>query len=92
VLAHNYCVVAKSQSRSPQVPNPPAEHRFRQRTPDPQAGHLSKCAKARWGTMELHADKTNLTTLLAVNAQQFVVPPYQRPYAWTPAASASIRV
>ena len=33
--------------------------------------------------MELHADKTNLTTLLAVNQQQFVVPPYQRPYAWT---------
>ena len=33
--------------------------------------------------MELHADKTNLTTLLAVNEQQFVVPPYQRPYAWT---------
>jgi hypothetical protein len=32
--------------------------------------------------MELHADKVNLATLLAVNEQQFIVPPYQRPYAW----------
>jgi len=33
--------------------------------------------------MELTADKKSLKNLLAVAEQQFRIPPYQRPYAWT---------
>lgn len=33
--------------------------------------------------MELKAEKKSLRSLLAVAEQQFRIPPYQRPYAWT---------
>lgn len=33
--------------------------------------------------MELKAEKKSLKGLLAVDEQQFRIPPYQRPYAWT---------
>lgn len=33
-------------------------------------------------TIELTATKTNLNSLLGVPGQQFVIPEYQRPYAW----------
>lgn len=33
--------------------------------------------------MDLKAEKKSLQSLLAVNEQQFRIPPYQRPYAWT---------
>jgi hypothetical protein len=33
--------------------------------------------------MDLKAEKRSLKSLLAVDEQQFRIPPYQRPYAWT---------
>lgn len=33
--------------------------------------------------MDLKAEKKSLKSLLAVDEQQFRIPPYQRPYAWT---------
>src|SRR3954471_7839175 len=38
---------------------------------------------ARGIRMELKAEKRSLRKLLSVEEQQFRIPPYQRPYAWT---------
>ena len=34
--------------------------------------------------MRINAEKTNLNELLGIPNRQFVIPPYQRPYAWEP--------
>lgn len=34
--------------------------------------------------MQLSAERMALNKLFAVDGEQFVVPPYQRPYAWGP--------
>lgn len=33
--------------------------------------------------MDLKAEKQSLKSLLAVEEEQFRIPPYQRPYSWT---------